>query len=61
MQRTRPDRRPLQLDLLVPPQPLPHWLSLPTPTRQQTVELLAQLLRDQRLRSSEPSGEIGDE
>jgi len=50
MPRQRNPRRALQPDLFHPPQVIPEWLTLPSQTRQQTIHLLAQLLRGHRAR-----------
>ncbi len=48
MSKQRKPRHPLQPDLFHPPQIVPPWSTLPTKTRQRTIQLLAQLLRSHR-------------
>ncbi len=63
MPRVRMQRAPLQPDLFHPPRQEPSWQTLSTPIRQQTVKLLAQLLRDHQRRclSTDHDEERGDE
>ncbi|MCP5092662.1 MAG: hypothetical protein GY949_17255 [Gammaproteobacteria bacterium] len=50
MPRVHAQRAPLQPDLFHPPRQEPSWQALSTPIRQQTVKLLAQLLRHHQRR-----------
>ena len=55
--------RALQIELFHPPQQSPAWQKLPQEIRQQTVELLAQLLRQhsRRIMTAHHGRERGDE
>lgn len=63
MPRVHAQRVPLQPDLFHPPRQEPSWQALPTPTRQQTVKLLALLLRNHHRRclNTDHNEEHGDE
>jgi len=50
MPKQRNPRPALQPDLFHPPQILPPWSTLPSQTRQRTIQLLAHLLRAHRAR-----------
>ncbi len=45
MHRVHPPHKAVQIDLFHPPRQTPSWRTLPSPIREQTVTLLAQLLR----------------
>lgn len=61
MQAARKSPQATQLKLFQPAMQSPQWLQLPLEIRQQTVRLLAQLLRAYAVRESRRVGDAGDE